>query len=377
MPGSPGGACGMKIGVVSLKVNANYGGLLQAWALQQVLTRMGHEPELIDAGGPYPLTLIKKLTLYPPRLLKKYLLRSPRPVRREKLDLEGWEKAMARIYPFIDCHIKRRVVRSLAELRQDDYDMILFGSDQVWRPAYFRGSFGDMRHAFGWFARDWHEMRLASYAASFGLDTLEEFLPSELETIRTMLPRFKGVSVREVSGVKLCDSLGVSAEHVLDPTMLLDRTDYISLASGEPKSEGLMTYLLDPSDRKDEIVDALAARTSLPVFATAPRVGESPEGVERWIAGFRDAGMVVTDSFHACVFSVLFGKPFVVIDNPGRGSARIDSLLDTFSLSHHKVDSPEALQDPAAYALPLSSIAATLHHHRQKSKNFLQRVMEV
>lgn len=125
--------------------------------------------------------------------------------------------------------------------------------------------------------------------------------------------------------------------------MLLDKDDYIQLIkkSPTPPSPGnLLCYILDPTPFKDKIISEITSRKHLTPFSVTapvddlslpPRQRIQPP-VEAWLRGFMDAEYIVTDSFHACAFSIIFGKPFIAIGNTGRGLSRFTSLLTTFGL---------------------------------------------
>ena len=200
------------------------------------------------------------------------------------------------------------------------------------------------------FAEANKDVKKIAYAASFGVDKWE-FSDEETKIAKHLLPLFDAVSVREDSGVTLCENyLGVQAEHVLDPTMLLDKEDYISLikAECEPQSEGnLFTYILDSSEHKQKIVDNLADKLKLKPFEVQPKYKHPSKdnikkniedcvypAVTKWLRAFYDAKFVVTDSFHGCVFSIIFNKPFIAIGNKDRGLARFKSLLSLYRLEN-------------------------------------------
>ena len=144
--------------------------------------------------------------------------------------------------------------------------------------------------------------------------------------------------------MELCRKFfGVNVSHVLDPTMLLDVQDYVDLVKRAdiPKSKGtLLCYILDETESTTDLISRLASETGLVPFRgnsrvedwSAPLAERIQPPVEQWLRGFMDAELVVTDSFHACVFSILFHKPFVVVGNKERGLARVKSLLKMFGL---------------------------------------------
>lgn len=132
------------------------------------------------------------------------------------------------------------------------------------------------------------------------------------------------------------------AKHVLDPTMLLEREDYRLLISKEDKaaaSTGVLAYILDKTPEKKQIMDDVAGKLQLPCQSFIPdaeKVCVLPS-VGQWLAAFDRAGFVITDSFHGCVFSILFRKDFIVILNKDRGADRFHSLLKLFGLQNRLI----------------------------------------
>lgn len=340
----------MRIGILTLYLHTNYGGILQAYALQTVLERMGHEVVVFSKLKKKSLPLCKWPITYSKRMLKKYIL--------GKDVIIFAEQHYNRIYPefskntqlFIDRYIHELKIRSLSGLSENDFDAIIVGSDQVWRPQYFTSIVSSkLENAYLDFAKEWANVKRVAYAASFGTDYWEYSL-RKTNRCAKLLKRFDGISVREASGVQLCHKkFGVEAQYVLDPTMLLDKEDYIRLfeIANTPKSEGtLLCYILDNSQKKDDIIDSIANKRGLIPFSLNTRFDycksvlcDAKLSVEKWLRGFYDAELVVTDSFHACVFSIIFNKPFVVIGNKERGMARFNSLLEIFDLSECMIDS--------------------------------------
>lgn len=334
----------MKIGILTLPLHTNYGGILQAYALQTVLERMGHQVVVLNYKKENRLPLWKLPLSYTKRIIYKYIFRR-NDIRVFTEYHQKRESAIIsqHIQRFIDKYIHSYDVKSFQRLRESDFDAIVVGSDQVWRPKYFTYLFNSkIEDAFLLFAQKWNLKRI-SYAASFGTDKWE-YTIEETKVCAELLKFFDLVTVREESAVKLCkDKLGVDAFHVLDPTMLLSKDDYIKLfdVANTPKSNGnLLTYILDDNSDKTELINQISKEKGLIPF----RVNSQIEGdhictndrihpsVETWLRGFYDAEFIVTDSFHACVFSIIFGKPFVVIGNEERGMARFKSLLNMFGL---------------------------------------------
>lgn len=340
----------MRIGIITLPLNTNYGGILQAYALQTVLERMGHDVCLIEERRvPLSLPLWKAPLSYGKRILKN-ILGHPCPIFYERKVNREIPIVRKNTDRFINRYIKRRIVDSFSDLNESDFDAIVVGSDQIWRPKYFP----NIENAFLDFAKDWNIRRIA-YAASFGTDDWEYDSKQTSECGR-LLRMFDAVSVREDSGADLCKKhFGVNAEHVLDPTMLLVKEDYIKLfeAADTPKSNGnLLCYILDETEEKKALIKHIAAEKGLIPFnvksisddINSPLYERIQPPLEQWLRGFYDADFVITDSFHACVFSIIFNKPFIVYGNINRGLSRFISLLNMFGLTERIVNNQTDLK---------------------------------
>ncbi|WP_250704042.1 polysaccharide pyruvyl transferase family protein [Bacteroides fragilis] len=337
----------MKIGIITQPLRTNYGGLLQAYALQTVLERMGHQVSILDVPYKKRLFLWKMPLVLAKRLILKYLLGRKLVVFAEFIYNKQIFTVSQYTRLFISKYLHRIEISNFNKLDNANFDALVVGSDQVWRPRYN----DDIYKCFLDFAQSWRVKRL-SYAASFGTDQWEFTLKQTMECAR-LASLFDVITVREDSGVKLCsDYLGVSASHVLDPTLLLDREDYDRLVSAISiqKSVGnMMSYVLDSSPEVTALVQKVAKQKHLILFNAISRVEDlsAPMGeriqlpVEQWLRGFQDASFVITDSFHACVFSIIYNIPFVVLGNFKRGQSRFHSLLKQFGLEDRLVSSVE------------------------------------
>lgn len=377
----------MRIGILTLPLNSNYGGILQAYALQTVLKRMGHDA--------YEIELKKELRWqYPPlwkmplcfgkRIVLKYLLRK----KNHKIFLERYER---RIYPklihdileFISKYIQQFKVERLSECK-GKFDAYVCGSDQVWRYKYYPFFEDDIANVYLKFLGDESCTRIA-YAASFGTDEWE--YPANATTeCKSWIHKFDAVSVREESGIQLCSTYyDIKAKHVLDPTMLLTKDDYLALIkkSNVPQSKGdLFCYILDNTDDKMNVVRNIEKQRNLSSFFMNGDCGNWTEEldkriqppVESWLRAFYDSDFVVTDSFHACVFSILFHKQFLVIGNEERGLARIHSLLSMFGLED-RLTSDTSLDTNSIGTINYDKVDEILNKHRKDSESFLVEIL--
>ena len=265
-----------------------------------------------------------------------------------------------------------------------DIDAIIVGSDQVWRHYYFTLSYKcGIENAFLKFCEK-EKLKRVAYAASFGNDVWE-YSKEETKECARLLRRFDAVSVREISAVGFCQNMlgRKDAQQVLDPTMLLSKDEYIKIIENNKpnKSPGnLMCYILDETEEKKTLVDIIANGRQLMVFRVGSKVEDQKATnteriqppLEEWLQGFVDASFVVTDSFHACVFSILFNKPFVVIGNKFRGMSRFYSLLEMFSLSKNLILDVDEYDE--TYDYKVSDFAKeNLFFLRNKSLSFLSQ----
>lgn len=322
----------MKIGILTLPLHTNYGGILQAYALQTVLERMGHEVTEINIKPHSKFGLIGRAFLSP---LKKSIIRIIRFIllpQRKRYSPDRYTSN------FIKNNIHRTWYYSLENVRYDKYDAIVVGSDQVWRDLYWKKSFHlPIENAFLSFTQG-QKLKRISYAASFGLDTWQWDEPTS-SRLRVLSHSFDAVSVREQSGISLChDYLNLKAELVLDPTLLLTKDDYnkLLIKGRQCHNHCCMSYILDLTKEKEALVNKVAKELGIQIYVAnnpnafrtdIPPCERIQPPIEDWLQGFNDADFVITDSFHACVFSIIYNVPFIAIGNAERGLARFKSLL--------------------------------------------------
>lgn len=311
----------MRIGIVTQPLTANYGCLLQNYALQRVLREMGHDPVTLDY---LPVTGFR---WYLKSLMRRVFMRAP------------YLPLLPKRPPLFDAFVKEHIATVPAGRRYrkallDKYkiDAVIVGSDQVWRQFYNPGTLPDM---FFSFAGPFSGLRIA-YAASFGTDTWDADEKTK-EKCRDLVKHFKAISVREPSGIRICrEELGVEASLAPDPTRMLSKADYLSLCQSVPvaKEPYIAAYILDVNLNAERQMNQIAIDTGFPIRRCTSGRGATLT-VEQWLALFRDAEEIVTDSFHGAFFAGLFGKKSIIIENEKRGRERFETLKTA--------DSPEEL----------------------------------
>lgn len=326
----------MKVGILTQHFLLNYGGIIQNYALQQVLIKLGHEPLTFEHDTCYSRTwwmLRAVKQILKTRSFKKL---PTYPTYKGRIGHKNFIK-------FILKNIKSIPVRDFKPSITSKYgvDAYVIGSDQVWRPAFNLGQrLGQM---FLDFADD--NVKKIAYAASFGTSEWE-YDEKQTERSKALAKKFDAISVREDSGVKLCkEHLDVDAVHVLDPTFLLDKEDYKKTCSNVSVSKPhIFVYSLVVSDKVMAVAYNIASKTNLGIeVMEAGKKVKQEDSIEKWFAHFRDADYIVTDSFHGMVFSIIFNKPFYIVMNPSGGNSRYTSLLSMLGLSDRIITDDKVL----------------------------------
>lgn len=341
----------MKIGILTHPQDANYGGILQCYALSQFLKKLGHEPIVIRREPN------KSFFLW--EWVRSFLgfLHFPRYYQPKGIDRS------VNIRPFVEKNIRRTpAIRSIREMNKvcgkNALDAVIVGSDQVWRASYA------LRFGYNYFLDFVPDNIIkASYAASFGVG---EWNYSQQQTMKIgkLLRRFNGISVREEEGVTLLErQLGMKAIQHIDPTMLLTKEEYEKVTS--PRLEEDKYVFVYWLGEKEKIADSVKDynEKGYKVVEVFLRDEKEQISVEDWLSYIKYADLVLTDSFHGCVFSLLFESPFRVFQNHSGGVGRVASLMNQFEI---KVDT----------TINYSLIQSLLDKYRIEAKNYLQNILE-
>lgn len=312
----------MRIGILTHPQSVNYGGILQCYALCTHLRKLGHDPVVIRREAD------KSFFLW--ELARSFLkaIHFPRYYTADKVDRS------INIRPFIEKYLVRtKPIRSQSQMRRicRDYQLnaVIVGSDQVWRKS-FALKFGC--NYFLDFAPE--GIKKMSYAASFGLSNWEYDL-KETEAIKQLLSSFSGISVREEDAVSLLKTnAGVDAIQHIDPTLLLSADDYSKIASKKLlESSYVFVYWLGA---KEQIFDRIRIleESGKKVVSLFLRDKQEQISIEDWLSYITNADLVITDSFHGCVFSILFERKFEILKNDSGGNGRIASLLNILKINN-------------------------------------------
>lgn len=239
----------MKIAILTLPLHTNYGGILQCYALQTVLEWMGHDVQVLTRPQYgrsyyiiYPLAVCKRLLKRVVLGKKVAIFKAPHQIIRQNTN-----KFMHR---YIHQYTQRKWIAQIAS----HFDAIVVGSDQVWRPLYYQ----PIEEAFLSFLGD-ADIKRVAYAASFGVDYCE-YTEEQRKFCSSLLKKFNAVSVRESSGVQLCQEyFDTKAVQALDPTLLLSVDDYrilIKKGKTQPSKGNMLVYMITGLKKKKRLLNA-------------------------------------------------------------------------------------------------------------------------
>lgn len=381
----------MRIAILTQPLGKNYGGILQAYALQQILLSLGYDTVVIDRQENYPSfkLMVWRIASVIKCIVSKYIRRDPNiliqsPISNNYITDKRLVYDYSELNDFVVQHIKRtNEIRTSSRIKRflikNNIHRVIVGSDQVWREEYSPC----ITDFFGSFLCSCEGIRIVSYAASFGLETIPISINKQPQC-RALLNRFHSVSVRENSAVRLLQKeWNINAELVLDPTLLLERSMYENLIDKRRESKvGLFYYILDESNEKQQIANKISDMLNIDIeqISLYPRDDFGNAGklssISDWLYCVAHSKFILTDSYHGCVFSIIFNKPFIVIANRERGIDRFKTLLDSLALSHRLVYSSnqiseELLEENVNYV----EVNRLLYSKIQESLDFLKKAL--
>ena len=298
----------MKTGILTFHSAKNYGAVLQCRCLYEVLRSLGHDVSVIDYRPEYltaPYSLWKPSFLKHPGSLVKASAKMAGAIRRDKA-FDTFEQEL-----------------NLTSPDNSSFDAIFYGSDQIWNRNISRG-IDPVFYASAPFAVN---ARNSSYAASDG-DILPS--PEEQKIIRRYLHNFHRIGVREKSMQERLDAEGIPSVVNLDPVMLAGTDVLDKICAPVKEKRYVLCYEAVDSPKVRSLADNIAAERGLKVIGIARTPyskGQNKYGPAEFISLVKNAGHVITTSFHATVLSILYGKQYDFIHTGTSADGRIDSLL--------------------------------------------------
>lgn len=347
----------MKIGIITFINTINFGALLQAYALQEVLSGFGNDVEVIRYINKNIEEKEKnngKITLK--KIYKKIIM--GKATKRKEEKFKAFENNNIKFGLQLNNNFEQ--INKL-------YDLFVTGSDQVWNMKITNKDW----NYFLDFVSD--DKKKISYAPSFGNDKFPE---EEKNNLKEQVKKFKALSVREESGKKLIEEISSKkAEVVLDPTLLLNKEEWESKIKFKPKIEHyILVYI--PHNKKIvfDFVDKLKKEKRLPVvyLSISPKIQKgvktiydaSPDEFLGWI---KNADYVVTGSFHGTAFALNLNKQFFY-ESTGDGS-RINNLIKICGTEDRNLSNIKDFNKKIDYDI----VNKKLNKERMKSLNWLKQ----
>lgn len=351
----------------------NYGSLLQYYALQQYLKKFGIEAYWIRFMFPC-------IQMYKP-FVRKFIYETIHGFRVKNIYNHLKTQLAFRKFMHEKCCVSNKKYTNIIALKNNPpiADLYITGSDQVF------GSWLEPNYLT--FAPK-GKKRIA-YAASFGKKNLTK---EHQEHIKGWLHTFDSVSVREASGVHICQIMGIKAQHLLDPTLLIDETDYLpAKTEREEKEKYIYCYFINEKNpenlRINDIID-YSKQESAKLKITGI---EGPETIlpstyiyqyspETWLNHYKYATCIFTNTFHGIAFCIIFRKQFCVLIQKGyaaKQNERIYSILALFGLQERILKPEKPIKDVMEKSIDWNSVEEIKRQWRLKSDLFWKNVLGI
>lgn len=313
-----------RIGIITIHSDLNYGAALQAYALNQYLRNNGYSSEIINY-----VKIPNHPRVYPfPMNIAFWLMNRPRFVRYRK---------------FLKSSISAKVWKSVEELMSvfnEPYDVIMSGSDQVWNPTC--GGLVDKINPCYYLAfADSNKYKKVAYASSLGSYRFSE---DEIQIVKPWFLEYSHLSTREQAGKEHLESfLGKDVKVVLDPTLLLEKEDWLKVAKPVRKLKNkkfVLVYYIDEIEECVSYARKIADKHGWDVAMMTNTAKRFPGvdinipfcGPAEFLWNFENAQYICTNSFHGTAFSVNLNKPFISVIKR-KSPQRAQTLLNNVGLS--------------------------------------------
>jgi len=346
------------IGIVTLNGNDNYGNKLQHYAVQEVFKRHGCEAKTIA------FLYYTRIEYY----IKHFIKFLTRRRYRHFLNFDAKIKYGDKVFYKGKYNINGKY--------DSKYDLFSVGSDQVWNSSI--DTFRDFYLLS--FVND--NNKKISFSASFGINEKPEKFA---KTFSENLKKFKAISVREYRGKELVEELSnrKDVSVLIDPTMMLEKSEWeaiIKKPSNHNDSKYLLIYFLGNlnRDRKKEIERVASEKNYRIIDILNPNDHYYNCGPDEFLYLIRNASLICTDSFHACVFSVVFDKPFIVFDREQNGlksiNSRIETFISKFKLKNRTLKGNSITRENLEH--DYSEAYKILEKEKEKANNFIEDALK-
>ncbi len=323
-----------KIGIITFHTALNYGAVLQAYALQKSLDSLGMENEIIDYRSPYIEKCYKPLFIAEGKIANSIIrgILFGRIIAKKRNSFNGFITTKLKLSKSYDS------VEQLSKAA-NQYKFFITGSDQVWSPT----SVGFDRAYFLPFAHDWQKF---SYAASIGKNELSESMLCEY---KKRLDGFTFISIRERSNINLINKIDNKKEVLvhIDPTLLLTKEEWSVIAEESKIDEPyILVFNVEKCVSNIEYAKRVAKKRGLKLVYINERTVIKDKDItyiqaahpEVFLSLFLNAKVIVTNSFHGTVFSLIFQKEFYVeLENRKQQNTRAEALLEMVGVNNNVI----------------------------------------
>lgn len=386
-----------KVGIVSCYFQPNYGSMLQAYATQMALDKLGYENETIDISG-FSGEIKKAKFLYfakasiSSKILLTKLGRAKAAVIQKLRKTEYTDNIFTRNKAFkrFEKNYFRMspIYSSKRELSSKcvKYQAVLVGSDQLWLPGNIAADYYTLNFVP-------QNVNSIAYATSFGQSSLPK---DSTKLAKIFLSKIKHIGVREESGAKLIKNItGRNVPVVCDPTLLFDGDDWMSIQDEKPLVDGeyIFVYFLGSNEVHRDFVQRLKKETGLKVVCL-PHIDEFVKTDEdcsdirlydidpgQFLNLIRNAKYVCTDSFHCSVFSIQYKKDFFTFKrfanrNKQSTNSRLDTLFKLSGIRGRLLEGNEEIQRILAVKTDYKIVDERMKNIREQSYCYLTRALE-
>lgn len=323
----------MEIKTITCHEVYNYGASLQEYALLFYLNSLGHNAEAIHYKPPYLSRHFKLNEVSNPKfdkpLIKQLYLLAKLPGRIKDLKRKKAFDAFSKQYIPTGTTLYRNNEDLTSNLPQAD--AFICGSDQIWNSFFENGK--DLAFYLDFVPDD--KLKI-SYAASFATEDIDENIKP---FVKKSVSRLDAISVRETSGVKILNNLGIEkVTQVLDPIFLLDAAHWVKTFIKPVEGNYVLVYDFDSNPQIKEHALKLKKEKGFKIFAMNKNINYadknfSMQGPETFLSLIYHSQIILTNSFHGLAFAILFEKPFKVVNRNEKINTRMKDLLNIFDLS--------------------------------------------
>ena len=370
----------MQVKIITRHSPANYGSLLQSIATQKLVEQIGYSNEIIDyiskeeTGIRIAFTQLKGKTEWNHNLLKKIayiIMREP-----ENLTMYCKFAKMRRKYLLMTKRFSSYI--ELEEYFKNSEDIFMTGSDQVWGPV----STG--KHDLVYFLNFVpNRCKKVAFAASFGKAKFDENI---IQEYKKYLVQYDNIAVRENTAVKILREINIDAKQVLDPTLLIDSTEWVKYIKKDKKEteEYILIYQIHNDHKLNQYAKKFASKTKLKLIRVSPILHQIKRGgkfvylpdISEFLSLIKNAKYLITDSFHGTAFAINFNTQFIeILPNTGT-SSRNQSILKLTELEDRVLTDLEDFSYIDSQ-IDFSKVNKIIQKNREESIEYLKKFITI